>query len=172
MTQHPPPADTGRHSIPTQPSTTARSGTADRAKRVGVVPGSVEDAGIDVVPGQPPVPITVWRTAEADHDQPSVIPPRLARRLVAAYSLPGEIVLDLTDGHTLAAAAGHAGRHHRPGWFTDASALIIGPVTPAGPAAAAPGRDAESHQADADASAVHDAAAAAHATPASGRPPT
>src|SRR6266542_2130822 len=51
----------------------------------------------DVVPGDPPVPITIWRTPAGD-DQSS-IPTRLAQRLVSAYSQPGEVVVDLTDAH-------------------------------------------------------------------------
>jgi hypothetical protein len=123
MTEHPPPAATGSPSTPTGPGRTLHTGNAG--------PGTFDDASLDLVPGDPPVPITVWRTAEDDHDQHPVLGPRLARRLVAAYSLPGEVVLDVTDGHALAAAALPAGRHHRPAWFTDASSLIIGPVTAA-----------------------------------------
>jgi hypothetical protein len=58
----------------------------------------------------------------------------LADRLVAAYSQPGEVVIDLTEDHALADAAAHGWRQHHPGWFTDASALVIGPPTPPAPA--------------------------------------
>src|SRR4051794_6849769 len=67
----------------------------------------------------PPVPLTVWRTAHTDTDAPGRIPARLAARLVAAYSRPGENVVDLTDGHALAAACHAGARRHHPGWFTD-----------------------------------------------------
>src|SRR6266542_1906904 len=87
------------------------------------------EPSIDLVGGDPPVPITVWRTPGGD-DQ-AAIPTRLAQRLVAAYSRPGETVIDLTDDHALAAAALPGGRHHHKGWFTDASTLIIGPPTAA-----------------------------------------
>ena len=87
------------------------------------------EPSIDVVAGEPPVPITVWRTPAGD-DQAS-IPIRLAQRLVAAYSRPGETVIDLTDDHALIGAARHGARRHHKGWFTEASALIIGPPTPA-----------------------------------------
>jgi hypothetical protein len=91
---------------------------------------------IDLIAGDPPVPITVWRTARTAADDPGVVGRRLAARIVSTYSRPGEPVVDLTDGDTLAAAC-HAGarRHHRA-WFTDASALIVGPPTSADPVAA------------------------------------
>src|SRR5438067_5292918 len=83
---------------------------------------------IDVVAGEPPVPLTVWRTP-AGVGQAS-ISPRLAERLIAAYSQPVEAVVDLTEDHALAGAATTGGRRHHPGWFTDGSALVIGPPTP------------------------------------------
>jgi hypothetical protein len=85
------------------------------------------DLQADLVAGDPPVPITVWRTPAGD-DQAS-IPVRLAQRLVATYSRPGEVVVDVTDDHALTGAATDGGRRHHKGWFTDASALIIGPPT-------------------------------------------
>jgi len=92
------------------------------------------DPRVDLVAGDPPVPITVWRTPAGD-DQAS-IPPRLAQRLVAAYSRPGEVVIDLTDDDAVAAAAAGGGRRHHRAWFTDAAAVLVGPATP--PAAANP----------------------------------
>jgi hypothetical protein len=74
------------------------------------------------------VPITVWRTAGGDAT--TTVPTRLAYRLVSAYSRPGEAVIDLTDGHALAAACHRGARHHHKAWFTDAASLIIGPATP------------------------------------------
>jgi hypothetical protein len=88
------------------------------------------------VAGDPPVPITVWRTPAGD-DQ-ATIPARLAQRVIAAYSRPGEVVVDLTDDHALTSATLRATRRHHPGWFTDAAALIIGTPTP--PGAAEPDR--------------------------------
>src|SRR6266581_1565198 len=85
-------------------------------------------AAIDLVAGDPPVPITVWRTPSGDGQ--ASVPLRLAERLVSAYSRPGEVVIDVTDDHALCDAAGHGGRRHHPGWFTDASILVIGPPTP------------------------------------------
>jgi hypothetical protein len=81
-----------------------------------------------VVAGELPVPLTVWRTPSGAAQ--ASISPRLADRLIAAYSQPGEAVVDLTEDHALATAATMGGRRHHPGWFTDASALVIGPPTP------------------------------------------
>jgi hypothetical protein len=93
-------------------------------------PGEPTVPAVDRVPGDPPVPITVWRTAASPHDPPAGLPERLAYRLVAAYSRPGETVLDLTDGHVLAEPCSRGGRYHQCGWFTDASSLIVGPPVP------------------------------------------
>ncbi|MGS2619323.1 hypothetical protein ACVCAH_33100 [Micromonospora sp. LZ34] len=95
-----------------------------------VDPAVVDPTLIDLVAGDPPVPITVWRTARTETDIGRSIGARLAYRLVAAYSRPGEAVIDLTDGHALTATCTAGGRRHHPGWFTDASSLIIGPATP------------------------------------------
>jgi hypothetical protein len=84
--------------------------------------------GIDLVAGDPPVPITVWRTPAGD-DQSS-IPSRLAHRLVATYSRPGETVVDLTDDHVLTDAARAGARRHHKAWFTDANAVIVATPTP------------------------------------------
>jgi hypothetical protein len=85
----------------------------------------------DLVAGDPPVPITVWRTARADGDHGASIPTRLARRLVGAYSRPGEAVVDLTDDHALTTACRAGDRRHHRAWFTDVASLIIGPATAA-----------------------------------------
>src|SRR4029079_18477601 len=58
-------------------------------------PMPVED--LDLVAGDPPVPITVWRTTRSDADGPGVVGRRLAARIVSAYSRPGDPVVDLTD---------------------------------------------------------------------------
>lgn len=86
---------------------------------------------MDLVAGDPPVPITVWRTARSGDDQSATISNRLAYRLVAAYSRPGEAVVDLTDSHVLDIACLRGGRRHHPAWFTAASALVVGSQTPA-----------------------------------------
>lgn len=93
----------------------------------------------DLVAGDPPVPLTVWRTARTSADAGRSIGARLAARLVAAYSRPGEVVVDLTDGHGLIQACAAGGRRHHPAWFTDAASLIIGPATPIPPTGTASG---------------------------------
>jgi hypothetical protein len=94
-------------------------------------PAAIDPAPTDLIAGDPPVPITVWRTARTEADAGRSIGARLAARLIAAYSRPGEIVVDLTDGHALTQACAIGGRLHHPAWFTDASSLIIGPASPA-----------------------------------------
>ncbi|WP_435124467.1 hypothetical protein [Micromonospora tulbaghiae] len=95
-----------------------------------VDPHGVDPTLIDLVAGDPPVPVTVWRTARTGADTGRAIGSRLAYRLVAAYSRPGDPVVDLTGDQSLAAVCATGGRRHHPGWFTDASSLIIGPATP------------------------------------------
>jgi hypothetical protein len=97
---------------------------------VGPEDSGIDPTLIDTVAGDPPVPITVWRTARTSPEQRRVIGARLAYRLVSAYSRPGEAVVDLTDGHSLAAACHTGQRRHHPGWFTDVASLVIGPPTP------------------------------------------
>jgi hypothetical protein len=94
-------------------------------------PAVLDAAPTDLIAGDPPVPITVWRTARTEADAGRSIGARLAARLIAAYSHPGEVVVDLTDGHALTQASTIGGRRHHPAWFTDASSLIIGPANPA-----------------------------------------
>lgn len=121
MSKHPPhhhPTNPNPDSDPNLDGTAGASG-ADDAERLVV----------DVVAGDPPVPITVWRTARTSGDHGASIPARLARRLVAAYSRPGEAVVDLTDDHALTTAGSTGGRRHHRAWFTDVASLIIGPAT-------------------------------------------
>ncbi|MBF9132754.1 hypothetical protein I0C86_27920 [Plantactinospora sp. S1510] len=85
---------------------------------------------IDLIAGDPPVPITVWRTARTGAETHTSLPTRLAYRLVAAYSRPGEAVVDLTPDHALASICARGGRRHHRAWFTDTSSgLLIGPAT-------------------------------------------
>ena len=84
----------------------------------------------DLVPGDPPVPITVWRTARSGDDQSTTIGARLACRLVAAYSRPGDAVIDLTDGHVLADACRLGYRRHHQARFTNTDAVIIAAASP------------------------------------------
>ncbi|MFB9235023.1 hypothetical protein ACFFWC_05660 [Plantactinospora siamensis] len=103
--------------------------TVDTGPLVGVDPTPT-----DLVVGDPPVPLTVWRTARTPGDAGRSIGTRLAGRLIAAYSRPGEVVVDLTPDHALTPACAAGARRHHPAWFTDASSLIIGPATPVPPA--------------------------------------
>jgi len=91
--------------------------------------GTPHIPAIDLVAGDPPVPITVWRTARSGDDQSPTISDRLAYRLIASYSRPGEAVVDLTDGHALDVACLRGRRRHHKAWFTDASSLVVGPAT-------------------------------------------
>jgi hypothetical protein len=110
------------------------------------------DTGIDLVPGDIPVPITVWRTARTGDDPTTaVLSGRLAYRLVAAYSRTGDTIIDLTDGHGLTMASLRGGRGHHPAWFTTASALIIGPATPIPTLTDPPNSDGAEHPSDDDA---------------------
>jgi hypothetical protein len=98
---------------------------------------------IDLIAGTPPVPITVWRTAHTDGDAARIVSARLAYRLVAAYSRPGDAVVDLTAGHTLTAACTAGRRRHHPAWFTDTASLIIGPAAPTDDTAEAASSDGD-----------------------------
>ena len=65
---------------------------------------------IDVVPGIPPVPITVWRTPS---DEPGPhLGPRLAARLLAAYTRGGDTIYDTTGDPVLRQATTTTGRHY------------------------------------------------------------
>jgi hypothetical protein len=65
---------------------------------------------IDVVPGTPPVPITVWRTPS---DEPGPhLGPRLAARLLAAYTRPGDTIYDTTGDPVLRLATTSTGRYY------------------------------------------------------------
>jgi hypothetical protein len=112
--------------------------TSDTSPHAGA-----EATQTDLVAGDPPVPLTVWRTARTGTDAGRSLGARLAARLVAAYSRPGEVVVDLTDGHALTSACAAGGRRHHPAWFTDASSLIIGPATPIPPADTTTGEDGD-----------------------------
>jgi hypothetical protein len=101
--------------------------------------GEVDRAPTDLVAGDPPVPLTVWRTARTPGDAGRSIGIRLAARLISAYSRPGEAVVDLTTDHALTQACAAGARRHHPAWFTDASSLIIGPATTLPPAAGTTG---------------------------------
>jgi hypothetical protein len=106
-------------------------------------PTATDTVETDLIAGDPPVPITVWRTARNSDDIGRSIGARLAARLIAAYSRPGEAVVDLTPDHALTAVCTTGGRRHHPAWFTDAASLIIGPATPTPEPGSDDGADAD-----------------------------
>ena len=74
----------------------------------------------DVIAGDPPVPITVWRPVAAGGstavgDAPAAgLTSWLARRLVATYSRPGRTVVDFDNDPPLRHAATAGGRTYLP----------------------------------------------------------
>jgi hypothetical protein len=64
---------------------------------------------VDLVPGDPPVPITVWRTPAGDG---TGLSPRLAARLLAAYTRAGDVVFDATTDQVFARAVDTAARRY------------------------------------------------------------
>ncbi|MCI0687024.1 MAG: hypothetical protein L0Y54_07290, partial [Sporichthyaceae bacterium] len=79
-------------------------------------PYSVGRTDVDVVPGDPPVPITVWRVAQSPSDDADPaetgLSYRLACRLLAHYSLRDQTVADLDDDPRIRAAAQRLGRRY------------------------------------------------------------
>jgi hypothetical protein len=110
MSEHTP-----QHQTPARPVDLDRSGA--------------DPTQTDLVAGDPPVPITVWRTARTAADTGRTVGTRLAYRLVSAYSRPGDTVVDCTDEHALTTACLAGWRRHHPGWFTDEPNLLIGPAS-------------------------------------------
>lgn len=67
---------------------------------------------IDVVPGDPPVPITVWRVADPDDTDGSAadgFTTRTAQLLVGLYTRAGDTIVSVGDGPALHGAAGAGG---------------------------------------------------------------
>jgi len=85
MSQDPSPKNTRPHPpVPADDPATAAAASSGAAD-------------LDAVPGDPPVPITVWRTpAAASGIGAGLIGQQLAARLVAAYTRRGDTVLDAT----------------------------------------------------------------------------
>jgi hypothetical protein len=71
---------------------------------------------IDVVPGDPPVPITVWRVADGPygHHHAEGLTGRTAQLLVALYTRAGDIIVSLGDDPAIAGAAGAGGCRYLP----------------------------------------------------------
>jgi hypothetical protein len=78
---------------------------------------------IDVIAGDPPVPITVWPVAQRDHRSHRVPPPAerdvagmsppLAARVVHTYTRPGDVVVGFDRDANLRATAHAAGCRYR-----------------------------------------------------------
>lgn len=64
----------------------------------------------DVVPGEPPVPITVWHVSDARPGE--TVSVALAARLVLNFTHGGGLVLDLTDGEQVQRATTAARRRY------------------------------------------------------------
>ncbi|MEV0714026.1 hypothetical protein [Asanoa sp. NPDC050611] len=82
-----------------------------------------------MVPGDPPVPITVWPVRSPDPGE--TMSNAMGVRLIHNLSHPSDLVIDLTSGPQLARAVIAARRrthlpHARPGgWGREAAALIV-----------------------------------------------
>jgi hypothetical protein len=95
-----------------------------------------DDPLIDWVPGIPPVGLTVWRTPACDGA--GSISDRLAYRLVAAYTNPGDLIIDLTGA--LAGVAATGGRTPIPAVFTGTRLRTTPILTAIAPGAKRPPR--------------------------------
>jgi hypothetical protein len=82
----------------------------------------------EIVPGQPPVPITVWQVPAPAG--PATLSLPMAQRLVAGFTHPSELVCDLTVGPQLARAAMSAHRRHTTGGGGELAALTVVPWPP------------------------------------------
>jgi hypothetical protein len=112
------------------------------------------------VPGDPPVPITVWRVADTDdpygHHHSDGLTGRTAQLLVGLYTRVGDTIVSLGHDPAIAGAAGAGGRRYLPVDATHRLAdldhvsgtvqLIMLPWPPAtqdGPAVSGPAMDVE-----------------------------
>ncbi|HZO64554.1 MAG TPA: hypothetical protein VFB74_06100 [Kribbellaceae bacterium] len=83
----------------------------------------------DVVPGDPPVPITVWPVPAPRRGE--TMSNGLGVRLVHGFTHPGNLIIDLTDGPQLARAIINARRRshlqtpRNVGWGKQNAALIV-----------------------------------------------
>ncbi|MEH1130369.1 hypothetical protein [Micromonospora sp. CPCC 206061] len=83
----------------------------------------------DVVPGDPPVPITVWSVPAPRRGES--MSNALGVRLVHGFTHPGDLIIDLTDGPQLARAIINARRRSHlqspktVGWGKENAPLIV-----------------------------------------------
>jgi hypothetical protein len=120
--------NTNRHRRRRQPPA---STNPDRAGRIpaadaepaagGAAPLSLHElvaaGAIDVVPGDPPVPVTVWRVAgtrSAGQQDAAGLDPQAAGLLVGLYTQPGDTLVDLSADPAVAGAAGAGARRYVP----------------------------------------------------------
>ncbi|MER7282595.1 hypothetical protein ABT369_50005 [Dactylosporangium sp. NPDC000244] len=77
----------------------------------------IASGDIEVVPGDPPVPIAVWRVADVDvrwgHRRADALSPRLAALLVGVHTRTGDTIVSVGHDLALAGAAGAGGRSYR-----------------------------------------------------------
>jgi hypothetical protein len=77
----------------------------------------IASGDIDVVAGDPPVPIAVWRVADVDarfgHHRADALTPRLAALLVGTHTRPGDTIVSIGHDPALAGAAGAGARVYR-----------------------------------------------------------
>jgi hypothetical protein len=104
----PRPNDIGEYPDPTAPGT--GTGPFDLSELIAA-------GNIDVVDGDPPVPISVWRVAGVDHplrhDPTDGLTPHTAALLVGSYTLPGDTIVSAGGDPALEGAAGRGGRRYR-----------------------------------------------------------
>lgn len=79
--------------------------------------------GPDLVPGNPPIPISVWRTPAAYTDPNPMLPTSLLTQLAEEFSRPGQRLVDLTGGLLDSCAPG---RTVHAGGFSDGDITIAG----------------------------------------------
>lgn len=83
----------------------------------------------DVIPGDPPVPITVWPVPAPRRGE--TMSNGLGVRLVHGFTHPGDLIIDLTDGPQLARAIINARRRshlqspRNVGWGKENAPLIV-----------------------------------------------
>ncbi len=99
---------------PHQPDRVPVSSDADAQPDPFALAHLIAAGDIDVVPGDPPVPIAIWRVAAIDapygHDLADGLTPRMAALLVGSYTRPGDTIVSVGHDPALAGAAGAGAR--------------------------------------------------------------
>ncbi|GGJ90062.1 hypothetical protein GCM10010123_19880 [Pilimelia anulata] len=80
---------------------------------------------VDQVAGEPPVPISLWRTARTADDAPDLIGVRLAAAIITSYANVGDTVADHTTSPTIASACAGSGRRHTTDPDPGEAALVV-----------------------------------------------